>query len=168
MEELFKSLSESVSEECYNEILEIVEEIINEVSMKKWVNTATAVLPYRAAKAKSSSEKQSALATAYHLLNPKSIHKDNIKQALIDAGEESRSDLARLGHAKTVAKLLKGSGSASANKTIKAANKVATSRDEKLGPGNKRASHATYIAVEDPVVSRTKPDRHALPPTKEK
>ena len=30
MEELFKSLSESVSEECYNDILNIVESIINE------------------------------------------------------------------------------------------------------------------------------------------
>lgn len=31
MEELFKSLSESVSEECYNDIMGIVEEIINEI-----------------------------------------------------------------------------------------------------------------------------------------
>ena len=30
MEELFKSLSESVSEECYNDILDIVESIISE------------------------------------------------------------------------------------------------------------------------------------------
>lgn len=30
MEELFKSLSESVSEECYNDIMGIVEELLNE------------------------------------------------------------------------------------------------------------------------------------------
>ena len=30
MEELFKSLSESVSEECYNEILDMVEELLSE------------------------------------------------------------------------------------------------------------------------------------------
>ena len=33
MEELFKSLSESVSEECFNDIMGIVEEIINEVNV---------------------------------------------------------------------------------------------------------------------------------------
>ena len=50
MEELFKSLSESVSEECFDDIIGIVEEIINEVSVGYVKQKAQNALPSREAK----------------------------------------------------------------------------------------------------------------------
>ena len=40
MEDIFKSLSENVSEQCYDEIIGIVEEYINEVSQERRIEAA--------------------------------------------------------------------------------------------------------------------------------
>ena len=169
MESIFESLENlNVSEECFDEIIGIVEEIINEVSMKKWTEMATNVYPKRKAEFERSKIKTDALQTAYHTTGDKSKHKENIKNAMLDAEDKRNTDYSRLVHANMVSKLKKGSGRAQANKVIKAANKVAVNRDNELGSANKRASRATNLSGEDPVVSRTLPYRATRPPKKEK
>ena len=166
---IFESLENlNVSEECFDDIMDIVEEIISEVSMKKWTETAAAVQPIRKAKAEHSKLKTDALQQAYNSTGDKSKHKDNIKNAMLDAEDERNADYSRAVHASEVSKLKKGTGNAPANRVVKAANKVAAKRDDELGSANKRASHAVSITAEDPVVSRTKPYRAVLPPVKEK
>ena len=47
----------SISEECFNDIMDIVEEIINEVSMKRWKKAAENSIPYRQAEVDKKTEK---------------------------------------------------------------------------------------------------------------
>lgn len=48
MESIFENLENlNVSEECFNEIIDIVEEIINEVSVKRWKEAAKNSIEYR-------------------------------------------------------------------------------------------------------------------------
>ena len=137
------------------EALELMEAIINEVSLKKWTETAKEVLPKREAELKDK-EKTYMKSIGGNEENPKETWYKLTKGIGYPENKEYKEfkgSLERAKHAEKVSKLNKGSGSASANKVITAANKVVDKRYEKEG-NNNHAFRAATLGNEDPVKSK--------------
>lgn len=121
MEELFKSLSESVSEECFKDIIGIVEEYIHEVSVGYVKQKAQNSIPSRA---KQLQDNEDGYQTFTGKLSPK------LQKQLDSEHEKQNNSLSdRLARAKYLANNLADSKK-SANKVFKAANKVSDKRSE--------------------------------------
>jgi hypothetical protein len=164
--DIFENLEQlNVSEECFDEIMGIVEELLNEkITMKEWTDKAKQVLPNRS---KEVDKKEEAYLKS---VGVKPEDKDKFyKNGMIPDNKEYKELVKaadRLRHANTVSHLKKGSGSASVEKVMNATNKVADKRAEaanghiwamKSDPNYKnvmRLDHAAALGNNDPVKSK--------------
>ena len=149
------------------EALEIMEAIINEVSMDKWKEAAASSLPKRQEKALKSEEEGKQIWKDYEEASKKSpedepsLYRKAEKDAEAHA-EEHKKNVDRASQAELVS-MLKTKGK-SANKTIKAAKKVQDERSEDFyeNPNAKTLSRkvkASSVAAADPVKSRNEADQ---------
>lgn len=154
---IFESLENlPISEECFDEIVGLVEEIINEVSMKKWVEAAKNSLPKRQEDAIKAEEKE------FRNLDDD----ERIRKAVTgNIGKEARKAFDRATHAELVS-LIKTKGK-SANKAIEAAKKVADKRRQEFRENSnaqnisrdmRREINADALVGADPVKSRRPKD----------
>jgi hypothetical protein len=141
--------------EGFEEATALLEEIINDVSMTKWTETAREVIPKRKADFKNK-EKAYMKSIGGNEKNPEETWYKLTKGIGYPENKEYyefKDAVKRKNHAEKVSDLNKGSGSASANKVITKANKVADKRykeDENSG----RTWHAANLGNEDPVKSK--------------
>ena len=127
MESIFENLENlNVSEECFNDIMNIVEEIINEVSVKRWRQAAINSLPMRAVK--------SAEADNQH---GKAIDRNASQKTIDKYGKRSADAKDRLDHAKEVATTMKDS-KRPAKKVMRAAELASYDREDKVDPDEMR------------------------------
>ena len=124
MEDIFRSLSESVSEDCFNDIMGIVEEVINEVSVGMWKRAAINSLANRGYKA------GTANANYEHKVNHDNSEMSDDE---LEASNNALGHELRMKHAEEVAKL--PNSKRSANKVLKAADKV---RDDRIAKKRER------------------------------
>ncbi len=162
--DIFESLENlNVSEECFDDILSIVEEYINEVSVNMWTKKAKSSYPKRQEEVESK-EKEYLKSLGFSTNNreEKNAAWDKMNKGIgypINKElEELKKAVNRRDRASLVSRAVKtGSGSAQANKLIKAASKVADKRYKKSGyldDLDKRTEHAATIMNSDPVKKR--------------
>ena len=141
---IFESLENlNVSEECFEDIVSIVEEYIHEVSVSTWKKAAISSLPKRAYKAGYAASERD-----------KSVEKEECTDDDIEVSDKAIGHAMRMGHAAEVAKL--PDSKMSANKVLKAARKVRADRIKKMKEHRDREfKNGNYFgALEGPAVDR--------------
>jgi hypothetical protein len=162
-----KAIRRNAQKADLKEALEIMEAIINEVSIGKWKEAAASSLPKRQEKALKSEEEGKQIWKDYEEASKKSpedepsLYRKAEKDAEAHA-EEHKKNVDRASQAELVS-MLKTKGK-SANKTIKAAKKVQDKRSEDFyeNPNAKTISRkvkASSVAAADPVKSRNEVDK---------
>ena len=158
--DIFESLENlNVSEECFDEIVGIVEEIINEVSIGKWKEAAASSLPKRKEafektvdNAKKSWDNYAELSKKYPE-DEYALYKKAEADIEAQDGAEDKVD-----HAHAVTQL--GThDKANANKAIKAAKKVEGKRSDEFSKKPEKRTFLRWgqaggLASADPVKSR--------------
>ena len=143
MENIFESLENlNISEECFDEIMGIVEEIINEVSVKRWRQAAINSLSNRAEEN----------VTAGNQLS-RAIRRKASNKVRDKYGEKAATAEERLQRAKEIATTMRDS-KRPANKVVRAAKKSVQWREDNISP---EEFHKNF----DKWISQHQRERHA-------
>ena len=159
-----KAVRRNAQKTDLKEALEIMEAIINEVSIDKWKEAAASSLPKRKEEAEAAKAAAEKGWEEYDKAARKSLEDEPALYRLAQANDEEAAKAEdKADHAYAVTRL-QTHGKANANKAIKAAKKVQDKREDEFGRNPEkrtflRSGKANQLAAADPVKSRNEADQ---------